>query len=168
MTVCDKPGDLPRIRTENFPVFAVLLAERVSVLVSMVLLGLNDAVTPLGKPDAVMLTLESKPFSGVTVIVDMTLLSCARLNELGDADSVKFGRGVTVRDTVMVCDKLPDIPVMVTVTVPGAAASVAVSVSVSPTVTGFDDTPSDVVLAIRFTVTATAGELLAAKLVSPL
>jgi len=67
VTVCDKPGDLPRIRTENFPVFAVLLAERVSVLVSMVQLGLNDAVAPLGKPDAVMLTLESKPFSGVTV-----------------------------------------------------------------------------------------------------
>ena len=130
MTVCDRPGDLPRIRTENFPVFAVLLAERVSVLVSIVLRGMNDAVTPLGKPDAVMLTLESKPFSGVTVIVDVTLPSCARLNEPGDADSVKFGRGVTIRDIVMVCDKLPDIPVMVTVTVPRAAASVAVSVSV--------------------------------------
>ena len=49
-----------------------------------------------------MLTLESKPFSGGTVIVDVTLPSCARLNEPGNADSVKFGRGVTVMVTVTV------------------------------------------------------------------
>ncbi|PYU71581.1 MAG: hypothetical protein DMG49_09165 [Acidobacteria bacterium] len=38
------------IVTVTLPVVAVLLAVSVSVLV--VLLGLNDAVTPLGRPDA--------------------------------------------------------------------------------------------------------------------
>ena len=127
---CDKPPNVPRIRTENFPVFAVLLADRVSVLVLVVLPGLKDAVTPTGKLEANRLMLESKPFCGVTVIVDVTLAPCARLNELGDAESAKFGRGVTVSERVVVFDKLPDVPVMVMVTVPRAAASLAVKVSV--------------------------------------
>lgn len=130
MMVCDKPTDLPRIRTECFPVVAVLLADRISVLVLVVLLGLNDTVTPAGKPEADNVTLELKPFCGVTVMVDVTLPPCVRLNEFGDADNVKFGRSVTVSETVVVCDKLPDVPVMVTVTVPRAAASPTVSVSV--------------------------------------
>ena len=51
------------------PVAAVLLAVNVSVLVFVVEAGLNDCVTPLGKPDADRLTLLVKPFCGVTVIV---------------------------------------------------------------------------------------------------
>ena len=128
--VCDKPPDLPRICTECFPVAAVALADRVSVLVPVVLLGLNDAVTPVGKPEADKLTLESNPFCGVTVIVEVPLESCVRLNEFGDADSVKFGRGVTVSETVVECDKFPAVPVMVTVPVPRPAVLLAVSVSV--------------------------------------
>jgi hypothetical protein len=44
------------------PRVAVLLVVSVSVLVPFVGFGLNDAVTPLGKPDTAKLTLPLKPF----------------------------------------------------------------------------------------------------------
>jgi len=53
----------------DVPVVAVPLAVNVSVLVLVVLLGLNDAVTPLGRTEVARLTLPVKPFWGVTVIV---------------------------------------------------------------------------------------------------
>ena len=55
--------------TVAIPVVAALLAVSINVLVFVVLVGLNDAVTPLGKPDADKLTLPLKPFCGVTVMV---------------------------------------------------------------------------------------------------
>ena len=57
---CDKPPNVPRIRTEKFPALAVLLADRVSVLLLVVLPGLKDAVTPTGKFEANKLTLGRK------------------------------------------------------------------------------------------------------------
>lgn len=66
--------DLPVIVTVTAPVVAVLLAVSVSVLVVVVVDGLNDAVTPLGKPDADKPTLPLKPFCGFTVIVLEPLL----------------------------------------------------------------------------------------------
>jgi len=50
-------------------VAAVLPALNVKVLVLAALVGLNAAVTPLGKPDADKLTLALKPFCGVTLMV---------------------------------------------------------------------------------------------------
>jgi hypothetical protein len=128
--VCVKVPDVPRIRTENVPVDAVLLADRVSVLVPWVLLGLKAAVTPRGKPEADNLTLPAKPFCEVTVMVDVTAAPRARLNEFGDAERVKLGGGVTVKATVVMCDKLPAAPVIVTVTVPRTAVLLAVNVTV--------------------------------------
>ena len=52
----------------------MLLAANVNVLVLAVLLGLNDAVTPLGRPDADKLTLPLKPPCGVTLIVLVPLV----------------------------------------------------------------------------------------------
>jgi len=43
------------------------------VLVLVVLAGLNDAVTPDGRPEADKLTLPLKPFVGLTVIVSVAL-----------------------------------------------------------------------------------------------
>jgi hypothetical protein len=57
-----KLPDMPVMVTVTVPVVAVLLAESVSVLVLVGLLGLNDAVTPLGIPEADKLTLLLKPF----------------------------------------------------------------------------------------------------------
>jgi hypothetical protein len=51
------------------PAVAVLLAIRVNVLALVVVVGLNDAVTPAGRPEVAKLTLPVKPFVGFTVIV---------------------------------------------------------------------------------------------------
>jgi hypothetical protein len=61
--------DVPVIVTLTVPVVAVLLAVSVRVLVLVVLVGLNKAVTPLGRVELVKLTLLLKPFCGVTVMV---------------------------------------------------------------------------------------------------
>jgi hypothetical protein len=60
---------LPVIVTVKVPMLAVPFAVKVSVLVVAVFVGLKDAVTPLGKPEADKPTLPLKPFCGVTVIV---------------------------------------------------------------------------------------------------
>ena len=52
----------------------MLVAVKVSVLVVVVEAGLNEAVTPAGRPDADRLTLLVKPFRGLTVTVSVPLL----------------------------------------------------------------------------------------------
>jgi hypothetical protein len=72
--------------TVTVPVAAVPLALSVKVLVLVVLVGLKEAVTPLGKPEADHLTLALKPFCGVTVIVLVPLVPCMTVKLLGDAE----------------------------------------------------------------------------------
>ena len=62
--------EAPWITIENVPIDALLVADRVSVLVAVVAPGLKDAVTPRGSPEADKLTLAAKAFCGVTVIMD--------------------------------------------------------------------------------------------------
>jgi hypothetical protein len=57
-----KLPEMPLIRIENVPVAALFFADKVSVLVVVVLPGLKDAVTPRGKPEADKLTVPVKPF----------------------------------------------------------------------------------------------------------
>ncbi len=83
-----KLPDKPVMVTVIVPVVAVLPAVKVSVLVLAVLLGLNDAVTPLGRPDADKLTLPLKPFCGVTVMVLAPLVPCMIVKLLGDVERV--------------------------------------------------------------------------------
>jgi hypothetical protein len=135
--VCVKLPDTPVMVTVTVPVVAVPLAVNVSVLVEVVGFGANAAVTPLGNPDALKVTLPLKPPVGLTVIVLVPLLPCVIVTEVGDAERVKFGGAFTVRLRVVVCVKLPDTPVMVTVTVPVAAVPLAVNVSVLVEVVGF-------------------------------
>ncbi len=130
MVVFVKLPDVPVMVTEAVPVVAVLLAVSVNVLVLVVLLGLNDTVTPLGSPDADKLTLPLKPFCGVTVMVLAPLAPCVTVKLLGDAERAKVGGGVTVRESDVVCDKPPETPVTVTLKVPRAAVLLAVSVNV--------------------------------------
>ncbi len=125
-----KLPDVPVTVSVTVPVVAVLLAVSVKVLVPAVLLGLNDAVTPLGRPDADKLTLPLKPFCGVTVMVLAPLVPCASLKLFGDAEKAKSAGGFTVRETVVVLVKLPDVPVTVSATVPVVAVLLAVRVKV--------------------------------------
>ena len=85
---CDKLPESPVTVKVTVPVAAVLLAVSVKVLVLAVLLGLNDAVTPLGSPDADKLTLPLKPFCGVTVMVLAPFVPWTTLTLLGEADKV--------------------------------------------------------------------------------
>ena len=59
----------PRMVTVKVPMAALVLAVKVKLLVLVVLAGLNDAVTPLGRPEAERLTAPLNPLSGVTVMV---------------------------------------------------------------------------------------------------
>jgi len=62
VVLLERLPEVPVMVTVTVPVVAVLLAESVSVLVLVALLGLNDAVTPFGIPEADKVTLLLKPF----------------------------------------------------------------------------------------------------------
>ena len=53
--------------------------------------GLKPAVTPVGRPDAVKVIAEPKPFTMVLVIVDVPLLPCTTETEVGEAERLKLG-----------------------------------------------------------------------------
>ena len=57
------------IMTVNVPVVAVRLAASVNVLMAVAGFVPNDAVTPLGMPDADKVTFPVKPFWGAMLIV---------------------------------------------------------------------------------------------------
>lgn len=59
----------PLMVTVNVPMAAVVLAVKVKVLVLVALAGLNDALTPPGRPEAERLTAPLNPLSGVTLMV---------------------------------------------------------------------------------------------------
>lgn len=91
-----KVPDVPVMVTLATPMAAVLLAVNVNVLVLVVLVGLKEAVTPLGSPDVDKLTLLLKPFRGVTVMVFVPLPACVMVMLLGDVEMKKPGRGPAV------------------------------------------------------------------------
>lgn len=99
VAICVKPPDVPVKVTVAEPVRAELLAVKVKVLVDVAGLGLKDAVTPFGSPDALNATALLKPFSGMTVTVLELSPACATVSALGAADKVKFGDASTVRLT---------------------------------------------------------------------
>lgn len=86
----DRFPDEPVMVTVAAPVVAVPLAVSVSVLVPVVPAGLNEAVTPLGKPEADKLTAPLKPPCGLTVMLLVPLAPWMMVKLLGDAASVKF------------------------------------------------------------------------------
>jgi hypothetical protein len=110
--VCVRLPDVPLIVTLAVPVAAVALAVSVKVLVEVVGFGLNPAVTPLGKPEALKLTLPVNPFVGLTVMVLLPLVPCVTVTLFGDGASVKFGlpgaQPVKMNDPMFVCQlKVP-------------------------------------------------------------
>jgi hypothetical protein len=71
------------IFTVEFPVAAVLLAVSVSVVPA------NDAMTPVGMPEAPRPTAPVKPFRSVTLMVLVPLAPCAIVRLFGDAERLK-------------------------------------------------------------------------------
>ena len=100
------------------PVVAVLLAVSVRTLEVVEDVGLHEAVTPLGIPVAVNVTLPVNPFSGVTVMVSVAVLPCVTESEEAESYSVKLGVPEVPVPTkvVMLCpgseyvNALPDTP----------------------------------------------------------
>src|SRR5271157_5909916 len=103
VVVATRLPEVPVMVTVTVPMVAVLLAVSVSVLVPVV--GLNDAVTPLGSPDAVRrLTLPVNPFRSFTVIVLVPPgppWVIVRL--LGESVSVNLGDGDPARASMRLC-----------------------------------------------------------------
>jgi hypothetical protein len=137
-----RPQHVPVTVTGNVPVVAALVAVRVSVLEPVVGFGLNPALTPPGRPEAVKLTLPLKPFCGVTVIVLVAFAPWTTLTLLGDAESVKFCGALTISESVVLLLKPLAAPVTVTGNVPVVAELVAVRVSVLEPVVGFGLNPA--------------------------
>ena len=83
--------EVPVMVTVDVPALAVLLAVSVSTLEAADDVGLNEAVTPLGRPVAANETLPLNPFSGVTVTVSVALLPCVTESVDAEGESVKLG-----------------------------------------------------------------------------
>ena len=66
--------EVPLMVTVEVPAVAELLALSVSMLDAVVGFVPNEAVTPLGKPDAARVTLPVNPFRPATVMVSVPLL----------------------------------------------------------------------------------------------
>ena len=84
-----KLPEVPVMVTVAVPAVAVLLAESVSTLLVEVLLGLKEAVTPLGRPDTERLTLPANPPWGAKEIVVEPLVPCTSVRLPGVAESRK-------------------------------------------------------------------------------
>ena len=78
--------DVPVMVSVDVPVVALALAVSVNVLVLVLLVGLKEAVTPLGRPEADKLTLPVNPFCGMTVIVLVPIVPCTMVMFAGDAE----------------------------------------------------------------------------------
>lgn len=131
VVVCVSEPDVPVTVMVLVPVVAVLLAVKVRTLVDVVGLVPKLAVTPLGRAEFERVTDPVKPFDGVTVIVLLPLVPCLTVRLLGEAESEKFGVAVafTVSEMLVVCESVPEVPVIVTVEVPVVAVELAVKVT---------------------------------------
>lgn len=84
----DKLPDVPVMVTVTVPGAVVLAAVSVNALVLVEGFGLNEAVTPLGRPDADKLTFPLNPLCGVTVTVVVPFAPCKMLRLDGETESV--------------------------------------------------------------------------------
>lgn len=108
---------------------APLPAVSVSTLYVAAGLGVKDAVTPLGRPEADKVTWPANWFAPFTMMVLLTEPPRLAVTLPGEDESVKLGGAVTVRATVVVAVSAPEVPVMVTIAgSPRAAVLLAVSV----------------------------------------
>jgi hypothetical protein len=122
--------EVPVMVTVDVPAVAELLAVKVTVLELVELAGLNEAVTPLGNPEAANVTLPLNGLISVTVMVSVAVLPWVSDRVEAEGASVKPPDELTTASVnVVVVVMLPEVPVMVIVLVPTVAESLAVRVS---------------------------------------
>ena len=85
--------EVPLMVTVEVPAAAELLAVSVSTLDALAGFVPNDAVTPLGRPEAARVTLPLKPPAAVTVIVSVPPLASAIAKFEAEGESVKLCAG---------------------------------------------------------------------------
>lgn len=128
--------EVPLIVTVAVPVAAVLLAVNVSTLEPVAGFVPKLAVTPLGRPVAVSVTLPVKPLAAVTLIVSVALAPCTTETVAAVGARVKLGGRFTVSASVVEAVRLPEVPDIVMVAVPVVTVLDAVSVSTLEPVAG--------------------------------
>jgi hypothetical protein len=128
--------EVPVIVTIELPAVAEALAANVTTLLPAAGLVANVAVTPLGKPDAAIVTAPAKPPASVTPIVSVIVEPRVTATEAADGARAKLPAPVIVTEIVVDAVSVPDVPVIVTIAVPAAAVLLAVSVSALPPVAG--------------------------------
>jgi hypothetical protein len=111
----------------KLPAVAVLLAVKVTTLVPAVFGAANEAVTPLGSPDADRLTVLLKPFCGMTVTIPVAVAPRGSPRLAGSSDRVKFG-AVMVSPMVVALVSAPEAPFTIAVYVPGVTVLLALKV----------------------------------------
>jgi hypothetical protein len=111
----------------KLPAVAVLLAVKVTTLVPAVFGAANEAVTPLGSPDADRLTVLLKPFCGMTVTIPVAVVPRGSPRLAGSSDRVKFG-AVMVSPMVVALVSAPEAPFTIAVYVPGVTVLLALKV----------------------------------------
>ena len=75
--------------------------------------GLNAAVTPLGRPDAVRFTLPLNPFWSFTLMVLFALAPARRARLPADDERLNFAGDVTVSITAVELLRAPEVPVTI-------------------------------------------------------
>ena len=83
--------EVPVTVTAKVPIACVPVADRVKRLVDVAGFVPKMALTPLGKPDAVKLTVLLNPFRGLIVMVVKPAAPWRKVKLVGDAERVKLG-----------------------------------------------------------------------------
>ena len=118
------------------PPAAVEAAVNVTVLAPAVGLGENEAVRPLGRPEAASFTLPVNPYSGLTVIDEVAEAPRGICRLFGELPITKEGK-CTATLIFVVAVSLPEVPVIVTIVEDAAAVALAFNVSTLLPVVGF-------------------------------
>jgi hypothetical protein len=108
----------------KLPAVAVVFAVKVTRLVPAAFGAANDAVTPLGSPDAERITLLLKPFCGMTATVPVAVAPRGNPRLAGSKDRVKLG-AVMVSPMVVALVNAPEAPFTIAVYVPGVTVLLA-------------------------------------------
>jgi hypothetical protein len=137
IVVDERLPEAPVMVTVELPGAAEVVAAKVMTLELVVGLVPKLAVTPVGRPVAVSVTLPVKPFTAVRLMVSVALAPWSSDRDPVVGASVKLGAAFTVSAMVAEAVSVPEVPVIVTVARPVVAVLVAVNVRTLEPVAGF-------------------------------